>query len=49
MLERSIGTIAEVARHEVGTDPWFEAVAGANEANGDDLAEKEREGLTDFR
>jgi hypothetical protein len=41
--------IAEVARHEVGTDPWFEAVAGANEANSDHMAEEEREGLTDFR
>jgi hypothetical protein len=41
--------VAEVGRHEVGTDTWFEAVAKANEANGDHMAEEEREGLTDFR
>lgn len=41
--------VAEVARHPVGSDAWFEAVAGANEANGDHMAEEEREGLTDFR
>src|ERR1700749_4726707 len=26
--------VAEVARHQVGTDDWFTAVAGANEATG---------------
>lgn len=41
--------VAEVARHAVGTDEWYAAVAGANEANGDHMAEEEREGLTDFR
>ena len=41
--------IAEVARHEVGTDSWFEAIAKANEANSDHMGEEEREGLTDFR
>ena len=41
--------VAEVARHDVGTDEWFEAVAGANEANSDHMGEEEREGLTDFR
>jgi hypothetical protein len=41
--------VAEVARHDVGTDAWFEAVAGANEANSDHMGEEEREGLTDFR
>ncbi|MEV6278617.1 hemerythrin domain-containing protein [Nocardia sp. NPDC051832] len=41
--------VAEVARHEVGTDDWFAAVAAANLANSDHMAEEEREGLTDFR
>jgi hypothetical protein len=41
--------VAAVAGHEVGSDGWFEAVAAANKANGDHMAEEEREGLTDFR
>ena len=41
--------VAEVARHQVGTNEWFGAVAGANLANSDHMAEEEREGLTDFR
>jgi len=41
--------VAEVAKHRVGTDAWYAAVAGANLANGDHMAEEEREGLTDFR
>ncbi len=41
--------IADVARHQVGSDAWYEAVAGANQANSDHMAEEEREGLTDFR
>ncbi len=41
--------VAEVASHQVGTDEWFAAVAGANLANSDHMAEEEREGLTDFR
>ena len=41
--------VAEVARHRVGSDDWFAAVAAANLANGDHMAEEEREGLTDFR
>ena len=41
--------VAEVARHAVGSDEWYTAVAGANLANGDHMAEEEREGLTDFR
>lgn len=42
-------SIAEVARHQVGTDEWYSAVAAANSANSDHMAEEEREGLTDFR
>ncbi|MGW4718525.1 hemerythrin domain-containing protein [Nocardia sp. NPDC004260] len=41
--------VAEVARHPVGTDNWYAAVAAANLANSDHMAEEEREGLTDFR
>ena len=41
--------VAEVARHSAGSDAWYAAVAGANLANGDHMAEEEREGLTDFR
>jgi hypothetical protein len=41
--------VAEVARHLVGSDGWFDAVGGANLANSDHMAEEEREGLTDFR
>jgi hypothetical protein len=41
--------VAEVARHQAGSDGWYAAVAGANLANSDHMAEEEREGLTDFR
>jgi len=41
--------VAEVARHPVGGEGWLAAVAAANLANGDHMAEEEREGLTDFR
>ena len=41
--------VAEAANHPVGTEGWYDAVAGANVANGDHMAEEEREGLTDFR
>ncbi|MGA7417596.1 MAG: hemerythrin domain-containing protein [Acidimicrobiales bacterium] len=42
-------TIAEVTRHPVGTPSWHRSVAAVNKANGDHMAEEEREGLTDFR
>ena len=41
--------VQEAARHGVGSVDWYAAVAGANLANGDHMAEEEREGLTDFR
>ena len=41
--------IASVATHELGSNSWFKAVALANEANSDHMAEEEREGMTDFR
>jgi Hemerythrin HHE cation binding domain len=41
--------IAGVAGHEPGSDDWYAAVAAVNVANGDHMAEEEREGLTDFR
>ena len=41
--------VAAVARHAIGSDAWFDAVAEANKANSDHMAEEEREGLADFR
>jgi hypothetical protein len=41
--------IAIVGEHVTGSSEWFAAVAGVNLANGDHMAEEEREGLTDFR
>jgi hypothetical protein len=41
--------VGAVSQHEVGSDGWFEAIAGADEANSDHMAEEEREGLKDFR
>ena len=38
-----------MAGHEVGTAGWLDAIAAVNVANGDHMAEEEREGLTDFR
>lgn len=42
-------TAADVEKHPVGSDAWFEAVGKANVANSKHLAEEERQGLTDFR
>lgn len=41
--------VQAVKDEQVGSDAWFEAVAKANEVNGDHMAEEEREGLTEFR
>jgi Hemerythrin HHE cation binding domain len=41
--------IAGVAGHPVGSSGWYTAIAAVNVANGDHMAEEEREGLTDFR
>jgi hypothetical protein len=41
--------IIAVAGHEVASDGWYAAIAAVNVANGDHMAEEEREGLTDFR
>jgi len=41
--------IAAVPAGDVGSGAWFTAVAAANAANSDHMAEEEREGLTDFR
>jgi Hemerythrin HHE cation binding domain len=41
--------VEDAAKHPVGSDSWYAAVAGANLANSDHMAEEEREGLTDFR
>lgn len=42
-------TASEVDRNEAGSPEWFDAVAAANRANSDHMAEEERQGLTDFR
>jgi hypothetical protein len=34
---------------KVGSKAWYAALAEANKANGDHMAEEEREGLTEFR
>jgi hypothetical protein len=39
----------KVDKEELGSKGWFAAVAAANKANGDHMAEEERQGLTDFR
>jgi hypothetical protein len=41
--------IAAVGSHPVGSPDWRDAIAAVNIANGDHMAEEEREGLTDFR
>jgi hypothetical protein len=41
--------VAEAARHEVGTDAWWEAVGKARAANTEHMGEEEDEGLADFR
>jgi hypothetical protein len=41
--------VVAVAAHAVGGPGWRDAVAAANRANSDHMAEEEREGLTDFR
>ncbi|MGN6277106.1 MAG: hemerythrin domain-containing protein [Sphingomonas sp.] len=38
-----------VDKHKTGSDAWFEAIGKCNKANGDHMAEEERQGLTDFR
>lgn len=40
---------AKVDTLDVGSDEWFKAVAATNKANGDHMAEEERQGLSDFR
>jgi hypothetical protein len=40
---------AKVDEQTLGSPEWFDAVAAANKANGDHMAEEERQGLTDFR
>jgi hypothetical protein len=42
-------TAANVDKQELGSPQWFKAVAAANKANSDHMAEEERQGLTDFR
>src|SRR5450755_3339850 len=42
-------SILAVAGHQPGSGGWYDAIAAVNVANGDHMAEEEREGLTDFR
>jgi hypothetical protein len=42
-------TADAVDEQELGSSQWFAAVAAANKANSDHMAEEERQGLTDFR
>jgi hypothetical protein len=42
-------TAKAVDKEEVGSDAWFDALGACNKANGDHMAEEERQGLTDFR
>jgi hypothetical protein len=42
-------TAAAVDEQQLGSSQWFAAVAAANKANSDHMAEEERQGLTDFR
>ena len=44
---RDTGTAVD--KEEIGSGAWFEAVNACNKANGDHMAEEERQGLTDFR
>jgi hypothetical protein len=45
----TLDAILAVPGDEVGSGQWYAAVAAVNVANGDHMAEEEREGLTDFR
>ena len=38
-----------VEKHPVGSKEWFAAIDACNVANGDHMAEEERQGLADFR
>ena len=42
-------TAAAVDKEKVGSEKWFDALGACNKANGDHMAEEERQGLTDFR
>ena len=41
--------IRKAAKHEVGSDAWWDAVEETRKANGDHVGEEEREDLPDFR
>ena len=42
-------TASAVEKQEIGSPGWFKAVAAANKANSDHMAEEERQGLANFR
>lgn len=41
--------ILEAAKHEPGSDAWWQGVNAAREANDEHMGEEEHEGLADFR
>jgi hypothetical protein len=41
--------ITEAAKHEVGSDGWWQGVTAARKANDEHMGEEEHEGLADFR
>lgn len=41
--------VHEAAKHDVGSDDWWQAVGKARTENSDHIAEEEREALPDFR
>jgi hemerythrin-like domain-containing protein len=41
--------VRAVADHEAGSDPWWQAVADAQQVNGDHMAEEEREFIPEFK
>ncbi len=48
-IRDAIAAVEKITGTKIGTAAWRKAVAAANKANGDHMAEEEREGLTNFR
>ncbi|WP_375498464.1 hemerythrin domain-containing protein [uncultured Jatrophihabitans sp.] len=42
-------SVRDVAEHEVGSEPWWDAVGNAQQVNGDHMAEEEREFMPEFK
>jgi iron-sulfur cluster repair protein YtfE (RIC family) len=41
--------VRDVGDHEVGSEPWWDAVGTAQQVNGDHMAEEEREFMPEFK